>query len=85
MCNIELNILLHKYYNPSQAVSNISKVMLCCRIELMTSLRSCLSQLLCGTELWLTVAQQKSFNVILRFIESRCKWHRVRWHLNGRI
>ena len=73
MYNVELNKLLHKYYNPSQAVRNISKVMLCCGIELATSLRSCLSQLLCGVELWLTVAQRKSFNVIPHFIESRCK------------
>jgi hypothetical protein len=39
----------------------------------MTSWRSCLSQLSCGTELWLTVVQQKLFNVIPHFIERCCK------------
>ena len=73
----ELNILLHKYYNPSWAVSNIIKVMLCCGIELMTSMRSCLSQLLCGTELWLTVAQQKWLNMIPLSLEVTVNhiWH----------
>ena len=44
------------------------------RIELVTSLRSCLSQLLCHTELWLTVAQQKLFNAIPHNFEKRCKY-----------
>jgi hypothetical protein len=42
------------------------------RIELVTSLKSCLSQLLGHMELWLTVAQQKSFNVIPHTFEKRC-------------
>ena len=41
-------------------------------IELATSLRSCLPQLLHHTGLWLTVAQQKSFNVILHNFEKCC-------------
>src|SRR5882762_8690822 len=34
------------------------------RIRLATLLKSCLSQLLCHAELWLTAAQQKLFNMI---------------------
>ena len=42
------------------------------RIELATSLKSCLSQLLRHVELWLTVAQRKSFNVIPHNFEKCC-------------
>src|SRR5882762_1178302 len=46
--------------------------MLWAGIELATSLRSCLSQLLRHAELWLTVAQRKSFNAIPHNFEKRC-------------
>jgi hypothetical protein len=47
------------------------------RIELATSLKSCLSQLLRHAELWLTVVQRKSFNVILHNFEKRCKMRHI--------
>jgi hypothetical protein len=43
------------------------------RIELATSLKSCLSQLLGHAELWLTVAQQKLLNMIPHNCEKCCK------------
>jgi hypothetical protein len=46
--------------------------MLWAGIELATSLRSCLPQLLLHAELWLTVAQRKSFNAIPHNFEKRC-------------
>jgi hypothetical protein len=46
--------------------------MLWVRIELATSLRSCLSQLFHHAELWLPVVQQKSFNAIPHNFEKRC-------------
>ena len=56
------------------------------RIELATSLKSCLSQLLCHAELWLTMAQQKLFDVIPHNFEKHCKLHAkkfnvVRWSI----
>ena len=47
--------------------------MLCAGIKLVTPWRSCLSQLSCDAELWLTVAQWKLFNVIPHNFEKRCK------------
>ena len=47
--------------------------MLWAGIELATSLRSCLPELLRHVELWLTVAQRKSFNTIPYNFEKRCK------------
>ena len=54
--------------------------MLYAGIELVTPWRPCLSQLSCGAELWLTVAQQKLFNVIPHFIERHCKVN-LWWHI----
>ena len=64
---IHLNIL-----NISKDFQRICSNFIWARIKLATSLKSCLSQLLRHTELWLTVAQCKLFNMIPHNFERHC-------------